>query len=209
MRDQRIRDPIHNLIAFSTNAPDDPLLWELVQTAPIQRLRRIKQLGFSEFVYPGATHSRFSHVLGALQMARQMLDVFERNHLFPGREHAQRRRATLAAALLHDVGHGPYSHVFEEVAAGLGQEQNHESYTRDIIEQTNIKSILRRHGVFHETQRFFTTEAGSDPYTRIISSQMDCDRLDFLVRDRYTPASVPRPSILLGSLIACESMRCL
>jgi HD superfamily phosphohydrolase len=123
MKDQRIRDPIHNLIAFSTKVPDDEVLWELLQSAPIQRLRRIKQLGFSEFVYPGATHSRFSHVLGAMQMARRMLDVFERNNIFANkRDHRHQRRATLAAALLHDVGHGPYSHVFEEVAAGLKQE---------------------------------------------------------------------------------------
>ncbi|MGO9847664.1 MAG: HD domain-containing protein [Methylocella sp.] len=148
-------------------------------------VRRIKQLGFSEFVYPGATHSRFSHVLGAMHMARRMLDVFERNSVFPKRDHLLLRRATLAAALLHDVGHGPYSHVFEEVTAGLGQQQNYESYTAQIIEETNIKSILRKHGIFDETRQFFTAEAGSDPYTRIISSQLDCDRLDFLVRDRY------------------------
>jgi len=82
MKDQRIRDPIHNLIAFSAKSADDQVLWELLQTLPIQRLRRIKQLGFSEFVYPGATHSRFSHVLGAMQMARRMLDVFERNSVY-------------------------------------------------------------------------------------------------------------------------------
>ena len=185
MKDQRIRDPIHNLIAFSIKVPDDEVLWELLQSAPVQRLRRIKQLGFSEFVYPGATHSRFSHVLGAMQMARRMLGVFERNNIFSNkRDHRHQRRATLAAALLHDVGHGPYSHVFEEVAAGLNQEQEHEGYTQRIIEQTEIKNILRKHGIFAETRKFFTTEAGYDPYTRIISSQMDCDRLDFLVRDR-------------------------
>ena len=66
MRDQRIRDPIHNLIKFLSARQDDSVLWALVQTPEFQRLRRIRQLGFSELVYPGATHTRFSHVLGAM-----------------------------------------------------------------------------------------------------------------------------------------------
>src|SRR6516164_8469016 len=121
--EERIRCPVHDLISFKKQRSEDVVLWKLLQTPALQRLRRIKQLGFSEFVYPGATHSRFSHVLGAMQMARRMLDVFERNNIFANkRDHRHQRRATLAAALLHDVGHGPYSHVFEEVAAGLKQE---------------------------------------------------------------------------------------
>src|SRR5687767_13619508 len=112
MRDQRIRDPIHNLIKFSSSRPDDRVLWNLVQTPQIQRLRRIKQLGFSELVYPGATHTRFSHVLGAMQTARKMLTVFLRNAVFT--PDPDEELATLCAALLHDVGHGPFSHVFEE-----------------------------------------------------------------------------------------------
>src|SRR5262245_44422644 len=113
-RDQRIRDPIYNLVKFSINDRYDHALWTLLQVPAVQRLRRIKQLGFSEFVYPGATHTRFSHVLGAMQMARQMLEVFERNRALPqDGDHKKMRAATLAAVLLHDVGHGPYSHVFE------------------------------------------------------------------------------------------------
>ncbi len=81
-KDQRIRDPVHDLIKFSKNDPADHPLWALVKSAPMQRLRRIKQLGFTEFVYPGATHSRFSHSLGALQMARRMFEVLERNEVF-------------------------------------------------------------------------------------------------------------------------------
>jgi HD superfamily phosphohydrolase len=186
-RDQRIRDPIHNLIGFSTKQSEDSVLWALIQTVPVQRLRRIKQLGFSEFVYPGATHSRFSHVLGAMHMARRMLDVFERNAVFVSskKEHPRKRLATLAAALLHDIGHGPYSHVFEEVSADLKLEESHENYTMAILEADEIKRILLDHDIYEDTKKFFTTEAGYDPYTRIISSQMDCDRLDFLVRDRY------------------------
>lgn len=185
-RDQRIRDPIHNLIGFSAQRDEDRVLWQLIQTSPIQRLRRIKQLGFSEFVYPGATHSRFSHVLGAMQMARRMLDIFERTKTIPlNKDHAENRLATLAAALLHDVGHGPYSHVFEDVSSDLGIEKSHEEFTHEIIAGPEIKPVLRKNGIFEKTERFFTAEAGYDPYSMIISSQMDCDRLDFLVRDRY------------------------
>lgn len=184
-KDQRIRDPIHNLIGFSSAFEDDRLLWELLETRPVQRLRRIRQLGFSEFVYPGATHTRFSHVLGAMQMARRMLSVFEKNQIFEAKGHDEKRRATLAAALLHDVGHGPYSHVFEEISSSLGLKKNHEKYTKELIEQTEISDILKKYGCYEAVLKFFSEEPGSDPYSAIISSQMDCDRLDFLVRDRY------------------------
>ena len=81
MKEQRIRDPIHNLIKFSPVDENDKVLWQLLQTSWMQRLRRIKQLGFSDFVFPGASHTRFSHSLGALQIARRMLDVFESKSL--------------------------------------------------------------------------------------------------------------------------------
>ncbi len=79
VRDQRIRDPIHNLIKFSANKAEDQVLWSLIQKPAFQRLRRIKQLGLSEIVYPGAAHTRLSHSLGTMQMARRMLEVLERN----------------------------------------------------------------------------------------------------------------------------------
>jgi HD superfamily phosphohydrolase len=124
--EERIRCPIHDLIGFKRSRDEDVLLWNLIQTSSFQRLRRIKQLGFSEFVYPGATHSRFSHVLGAMQMARRMLDVFEKNQAFEDVENLPiERKATLAAALLHDLGHGPYSHVFEEVCSARGLKKKH------------------------------------------------------------------------------------
>ena len=185
-RDQRIRDPIHNLVSFSHQRDEDRMLWLLLSTFPVQRLRRIKQLGFSEFVYPGATHSRFSHVIGAMQMARRMLGVFEKNDQFSdSKNHSLMRMATIAAAMLHDVGHGPYSHVFEEISSALGIEEEHENLTKKIIEQTEIRGILEKFGILEQTIKFFTKEPGYSPYTTIISSQMDCDRLDFLARDRY------------------------
>lgn len=121
MDDQRIRDPVHNLIKFSSSNKDDEVLWGLLQSRPLQRLRRIKQLGFSDFVYPGASHTRLSHALGVMQMARRMLDVLTRNQVIrKDADFASWQKATLCAALVHDVGHGPFSHVFEAVSEKLG-----------------------------------------------------------------------------------------
>lgn len=184
---RRIRDPIHDLIVF----PDDGegnTLWALLETEPVQRLRRIKQLGFSEFVYPGASQKRLSHSLGAMQMARRMLQSFEKRDAiadFNPKDHDAWSLATLCAALIHDIGHGPYSHVFEELSESQGAKIGHEEYTRRLIEETEIASILDSVGIKDKALYFFTKEKQSNPYGSIISSQLDCDRLDFLARDRY------------------------
>ncbi len=186
-RDQRIRDPVHDLVKFSKDNPDDKILWLLLQTEPMQRLRRIRQLGFSEFVYPGASHTRLSHAIGVMQMARRMLNVLERNKVFneSNSGHKKWRQATLCAALLHDVGHGPYSHVFEEISRRLGVNRDHEDYTRQIIRETEVADILSSARVLDKTLSFFEKEAGSTMYSSIVSSQLDADRLDFIMRDRY------------------------
>src|ERR1700722_13248383 len=94
------RDPIHNLIAFE-NTPSDRLLLDLINTREVQRLRRIKQLGLAELVFPGATHSRFAHSLGVLHTARLFLDQFER--IQGANLPSEHRTFILAAALLHDI----------------------------------------------------------------------------------------------------------
>ena len=133
-RDQRIRDPIYDLVKFSADRAEDKLLWSLVQSPELQRLRRIRQLGFSEIVYPGATNTRFAHALGALQLARRMLGVLNKNNAFADVPDADNWKvATLVAALIHDVGHGPFSHVFEEVSEELGVTTHHEQWTKEII----------------------------------------------------------------------------
>lgn len=188
VRDQRIRDPIHNLIKFSKDCPDDQVLWELIQAPEFQRLRRIRQLGFSELVYPGATHTRFSHALGAMQTARKMLSVLERNKVVgQDPDHDGWKTATVCAALLHDIGHGPFSHVFEEVSSHCGLQIHHEEWTRKIISEGSISRILTNaSNVLKErTLSFFAQEPGHNLYSRIVSSQLDADRLDFLMRDRY------------------------
>ena len=108
---ERIRDPVHNLIEFAKDGFEEHC-WNVVQTGPFQRLRRIKQLGFSELVYPGATHSRMAHSLGVFHTARQLTGVV---HNILGQANFDRvqANAAIAAALVHDIGHGPFSHAFE------------------------------------------------------------------------------------------------
>jgi HD superfamily phosphohydrolase len=103
---QRVRDPLHDLVEFDEGDGFEHMLWRVITTAPFQRLRRIRQLGFSELVYPGATHSRFIHSLGVFQTARQLMRIVERYVPNIPNENIQ-KEAALTAALVHDVGHGP------------------------------------------------------------------------------------------------------
>src|SRR5690349_2130621 len=107
-RPRRIRDPVHDLIGFD-KTQFEQAIWRLLETREFQRLRRIKQLGFSELVFPGATHTRFSHSLGVFEMARRLVKVVRSlNH-----QDEKREQIAVAAALVHDLGHGPFSHAFE------------------------------------------------------------------------------------------------
>ncbi len=113
-RTHRIRDPVHGLILFggSTDADrneTDLIAWKLLDTPEFQRLRRIRQLGFSEFVFPGATHNRFAHSIGTYHIARKLADIIARQQ---DKRDPERERVALLAALLHDIGHGPFSHTF-------------------------------------------------------------------------------------------------
>jgi HD superfamily phosphohydrolase len=123
IRQQRVRDPVHGLIVFPDKGVDarrDQTAWELLNTPEFQRLRRIRQLGVTEFTFPGATHTRFSHSIGVFHTARMLVGVLRR--LLPDAEF-DRDRADLAVltALLHDLGHGPLSHAFETVQKAVVQ----------------------------------------------------------------------------------------
>jgi HD superfamily phosphohydrolase len=189
-RSQRVRDSVHGLIVFTHEGRDarrDQTAWRLLNTPEFQRLRRIRQLGLSEITFPGATHTRFSHSIGVFHTARMLVRILSR--LIPAREF-NRDRADLAvlAALVHDLGHGPFSHTFESVQKARGSEKHHEAWTAEIIldQKGKIRPILEhfREGITEHIAELLTAEEPRDLYHAVVSSSFDADRLDYLRRDR-------------------------
>src|SRR3954447_11744051 len=133
-----IRDPVHDVIAFHSERPIDALLFRLLNAAEFQRLRRIRQLGMAHLAYPGADHSRYSHSLGVMQTARRIIEQLR--HACPIDE--QEETVCLCASLLHDLGHGPFSHVFERVSG-----VHHEQITTRLIEdpRSEVHLLLAEH----------------------------------------------------------------
>src|ERR1700691_246863 len=109
MPEKIIRDPVHDVIALRPERPVDALLFRLLNAAEVQRLRRIRQLGMASLAYPAAEHSRYSHSLGVMETTRKMLAQLRFSTPISDDEEL----VCVAAALLHDLGHGPLSHVFE------------------------------------------------------------------------------------------------
>lgn len=186
---QRIRDPVHGLIVFGGKdkhrSETDGIAWKLLNTREFQRLRRIRQLGFSDLVYPGATHSRFAHSIGVYQTARRLVDVIARRQ---GEKHdPDRARVALLAALLHDVGHGPFSHAFEVAATAADLSQRHEDWSAEIIQgNTEVNRVLREVDghLPGEIGTLLKEEDSKDIFAAVVSSQFDADRLDYIQRDR-------------------------
>jgi uncharacterized protein len=172
-------DPLHGAITLHTGDPDEALLTQLIDTPAFQRLRRIRQLGPASLTFHGAESSRFTHSLGVMAIARRAFDQLQRR--YP--DLAPHRATVLVAALLHDIGHGPFSHTAEEVF-GL----QHEHWTRRMI-----RDLPEIHDAL-ESRAAGLTEAVDQVYThthpvalvwQLVSSQLDCDRLDYLLRDSY------------------------
>src|SRR5881394_2434677 len=124
MSEKVIRDPVHDVIAFRLDRPLDALLFRLLNAVEFQRLRRIRQLGMASLAYPSADHSRYSHSLGVMETARKIFDQLRKS--FSVDEEAE--TVCVVAELLHDLGHGPFSHVFERVS-GI----HHERLTQRVI----------------------------------------------------------------------------
>lgn len=181
---QRVRDPLHNLIEFGANEFEDAM-WRVVQTREFQRLRRVKQLGLSEFVYPGATHSRFAHSLGVFHTARLLMKIVEAQLGQASFLETKAHRA-LAAALVHDVGHGPFSHAFEDVGKRLKlPHADHESISDRLIRDGAISDVLNSLGSGFAEDVADVIKAGPGSiYSAVVSSQFDADRLDYMRRDR-------------------------
>ena len=163
----------------------DLIAWRLLDTKEFQRLRRIRQLGFSDLVYPGATHTRFAHSIGVYHTARRLLDVIAREQ---GPNHDQyRARVALLAALLHDIGHGPFSHVFESAANAVGLTRRHEEWSAEIVRgDTEVNRVLREIDGQLPAQigALLKEEQAKDIYATVVSSQFDADRIDYIQRDR-------------------------
>lgn len=170
-----VRDPLWNNIRL------DPLSFELIDTPAFQRLRYVRQLGLAFLVYPGATHSRFEHALGTFHLARRTLALFEELDEFGsiGRDECALVRA---AALLHDVGHYPFSHALEEIGA-----MHHEEVARPLIAEGEVADVLRRELGPTAPERILELIRGQSdsPLQGLISGSIDLDKLDYLRRDAF------------------------
>jgi len=175
-----IRDAVHELIAFRTDDTTDALLFRLINAVEFQRLRRIRQLGMASLTYPGADHSRYSHSIGVMETARKIAERLSTQVTINDYD----RRVFLCAALLHDLGHGPFSHVFERVTG-----VNHELLTARVIQdpESEIHQLLIQvdttlpEDVVAVIQKRYKVRFLCDA----ISSQLDADRLDYLLRDDH------------------------
>jgi len=171
-----IKDPVHGYIRINK------IERAIIDTYPVQRLRRIRQLAGSEFVYPAANHTRFEHVLGAMYLAGVLGEAL------PVELTTRQKQELRLAALLHDIGHGPFSHVFEPLMIRhLGK--THEDLVPWLVAETEISSRLEKAGF--NPKRIGQLAIGRlgdkrRPFLdQVISSSVDVDKMDFLVRDSF------------------------
>ncbi len=184
-----VRDPVHNLIVL--DGAERKLVLALMDRPEFQRLRRIRQLGLAHLVFPGAEHSRWAHSFGVCHVARRMLDAL-RNRYGTSAEYEELsglRREIVAAALLHDVGHGPFSHVFERAIPAPhnppeGYPEDHEGWSQRIILE-HLGALLEDHGVRPDVVIGLINKTNREHLLAkdFISSQLDADRMDYLLRD--------------------------
>ncbi|MEB3352180.1 MAG: HD domain-containing protein [Cyanobacteriota bacterium] len=186
MGSRTYHDPLHGAIRLERENPAEALVIDLVDTAPFQRLRRIRQLGPAFLTFHGAESSRFTHSLGVLHLARlAMGHLRERNEGLDATSLGDNLALLYGAALLHDLGHGPLSHTGEEMYGF-----RHESWSGRVIrEHPEVRRCLDRHDprLAERVAALLEDGAGAPAAIRaLVSSQLDCDRLDYLLRDSYS-----------------------
>lgn len=192
-----IRDPLWNNIAV------DPLAMRLIDSPAFQRLRYVRQLGLAFLVYPGATHSRFEHALGTYHLARRALSLLDERGALRG-IHRHLCLTVRIAALLHDIGHYPFSHALEEIGA-----LHHEEVARPLITEGAVADTLRSAMGGDAPNEIMALIGGASrsPLQRLISGSLDLDKLDYLRRDAFM-CGVPYGEIdvdrLLNSLTVVD-----
>ena len=181
MNSRRIfHDPIHKEIIINTDKPEELMIMQLIDTLAFQRLRRIKQLGAASLLFHGAESSRFTHSIGVFCVARKIY----RRLIEINPEFSKNKFIIYGAALLHDLGHGPLSHTSEAIFS-----HDHEYWSKNLVQNYSpITSILQSFGRELPNQigeLFETKSLFLKPLKTLISSEIDCDRLDYLLRDSY------------------------
>jgi HD superfamily phosphohydrolase len=179
-------DPIHQEITLDRDQPEEALVIDLIDTKEFQRLRRIHQMGVLSLTFHGAEGSRFTHSLGAMHVANQVF-----HGICQSKPHLRELRGVvLAAALLHDIGHGPFSHDTERILS-----LNHEHWScRIIAEQTEVNQVLSQYGessdLAEQVKAVLNKTFKHKFVSHLISSQLDCDRFDYLLRDSYMTGTI-------------------
>ncbi|MDA8017523.1 MAG: HD domain-containing protein [Thermoanaerobaculia bacterium] len=175
-----IRDPIHGFIQT------DELETALLKSRPLQRLRYVHQLGVTYLVYPGAEHSRFNHTMGVMHLAGRIYDALAARSggLLP-EGNCRERRLVRVAALVHDIGHAPFSHSAEDLFEGG---IDHEDMTQRLLETPELRELFRRHGDGIDTEQVMRVlrKDGSEMeflLSEIVTSELDVDKMDYLRRD--------------------------
>ena len=182
-----LRDPVHGLIAFESD--EEEIVEKLLDTREVQRLRRIRQLGFTSLAYPGAEHSRFAHAIGTAHVMKRLIHRLREVELALPRRHRLTStlvRDALAAALLHDIGHGPLSHMFEDALPGSVR---HEVWTERIILDTSseVHRVLATADpdMPHRVANLVAGRHALPYLARAVSGTFDVDRCDYLLRDAH------------------------
>ncbi|MFO0555440.1 MAG: HD domain-containing protein [Polyangiaceae bacterium] len=182
-----LRDPVHGLVTFES--PEAEIVEKLLATKEVQRLRRIRQLGLTSLAFPGAEHTRFSHAIGAAFVMQSLIDRLRRLDgalPFWQRLTSDRARDAMAAALLHDLGHGPFSHLFEQV---IPDGPPHEDWTIRIIldETSEVHRVLAEHdpGMPRRVADLVVGKHELPYLANAVSGTFDVDRCDYLLRDAW------------------------